>query len=105
MSGIAADEDAPITKLIRDQTAAHPVFFRNDFVVKIGPDTEYLADRPIAINRIISRLAVVEEVVNIPIVLAIDGDRGAATARIECEVHPGGFASEEIHERRRMDIR
>jgi DNA-binding winged helix-turn-helix (wHTH) protein len=95
-AGIAADEDAPIEKSVGDESAANPVFFRDHLVAEVGSDPEDSANRPVAIDRIELRLAMIEGIVDLPRFQAIDGDRGSAASRIERKIHPGAFPRQEF---------
>jgi hypothetical protein len=50
MRGVAADEHAPVTKLARDEPASDPILAGQEFVLKVRPDTENRANRPVAIK-------------------------------------------------------
>src|SRR5262245_17579970 len=88
MRCIAADEGAATLETIGDEPAADPVLLGDDLIFELRPDAEDGTDRPVAINRVVVRLAVVEEIVNEPALLAVDRHHRAAAPRIEGEIHP-----------------
>src|SRR5262245_47404171 len=94
MRGIAADENASITKAIRDQATADPVLLRDHLIFETRPDAENRSDRPVAIDRIELGLVAVQEIVNEPGLASIDRDRGPAAPRVERKVHPCGFSGQ-----------
>src|SRR5215831_12257957 len=92
MRGVAADEGTPVAEAVGDEPASDPILLRDDIVAEVRPDAENGADRPVAVDRIEFRLAAVEEIVDQPPLASVDGDRGAAAARIEREIEPAALA-------------
>ena len=104
MRGIAADEDTAVLEAIRHETAADPVLLGDHLVFELRPDPENRTDRPVAVDGIEFRLAVVEEIVDEPALLAVDRHHRAAAARIEREIHPRRLAGQQALERWRAEI-
>ena len=50
MRGVAADENASITKAVGDQSTPNPVLFRNDLIFEIRSDAEDRPDGPVPID-------------------------------------------------------
>ena len=94
MGGVAADEHALIAKAVRDEAAPHPVLFREDLVFEAMVNAEDGPDSPIAIDRFIPRLVVIEEIVNEPIGATIDGEHVAAAAGIQRLVEPSRLSGQ-----------
>src|SRR6516165_5319946 len=104
MRGVAADEYSIFLETVCDQSPADPVLFRKHLVFKNRSDSENVADSPVEINRLVVGFAVIKKIVNQPAFNTINRHHRAATARIECKIHPGRVARQHAKEGRRAEI-
>src|SRR5262249_43958868 len=88
MRRLAGDEDAAVLELVGDQPAADPILLGDDLVFEAGWCADDVADRPVAVDRVVVRLVIVEKVVNKPGFLPVDRHHGAAATRVEGKIHP-----------------
>src|SRR6185295_18975603 len=96
MCGVTANEGAPVPKATSHQAAADPILLAEDIVAKPVIDAENGTKCPITINALEVDLVRREMVVDQPVVLAIDRDRGTATTRIVRHGHPRWLLDEHI---------
>src|SRR5262249_38964065 len=103
MRGITGNEHAAVLEAISDQTAADPVLLRDDLEFEVRIDSKNLPNRPAAIDRLVIRLVIVEEIVDQPRLLSVDRHDGAAAPRVKGEIHPSRFAGQQTFQRRRTE--
>src|SRR5262249_4611385 len=61
-----ADECPPVAEAVGDESAADPVFLRDDLVGEVRTDAQYRTYRPVAVHRVEIRFPAVEPVVDDP---------------------------------------
>ena len=93
----------PSPEAVGDQAAADPVLLAQHLVFELGTDAQDVADRPVAVDRLEVLLRAVQVIVDQPRLAAVDGDHGAAAARIERQRHPGRRAHHR-QQARRADV-
>ena len=101
---IAADEDAPVSKPVRHQTAANPVLLGQYLVLEIGAHAQDGADGPVAVDRIEVGFVRVQVVVQQPGLAPVDRIHIAATPRIERKRGPGRLVAQQPEQGRRAKV-
>jgi len=102
--GVAADEDAPLPEPVRDEAARDPVLRCEHFDLKVGPDAEDHADRPITIHGGEVRLSVIGIVLDVPGLVAVHRHCHPAATGVERKIEPRRLSREQAFQRGRAYI-